>query len=234
MSLRGTAFLAIWNDIDDTLDPVEYDAWLTHEHMIERLEVPGFLRGRRYVASGVPPQQPHHRYLNFYETRDADVLTSPAYLARLNQPTPLTQRVMPHLTHFLRMGCRTVGTAGRHVGGALATLRFQAPAARQAQAWPAAAQALCDALVRETPVVMGCHLGSPQAAVAAVSTRERELRPAGDGQEGSDDHVLLVESANEQALRACLPRIESALRERVAGVSEVRLGVYGLSCLVEA
>ena len=70
-----------------------YDAWLTHEHMPERMGVPGFLRGRRYVAlDGAPP----HRYFNFYEISDADVMTGAAYLHCLNHPTPQTQRVMPH------------------------------------------------------------------------------------------------------------------------------------------
>lgn len=223
MAFRGASFLAIWNDIEG-ITPTEYDAWLTHEHMIERVGVPGFLRGRRYIAVDEGP----HRYFNCYETRDAAVMTSAAYLERLNNPTPLTQRVMPCLTNFMRMGCRTVGTAGQQVGGALATVRFRAPVDRVERA----GQSLCDALVMNT-VVTACHLGTPEASVAAASTRERELRPAA-ARESTDDHVLLVESANAIALREHLGAIVRALHAQVAEVSDVQSRTYGLSYLIEA
>jgi hypothetical protein len=222
MALRGASFLAIWNDIHG-ITPTEYDAWLTHEHMIERVGIPGFLRGRRYIALDDEP----HRYFNCYETRDAAVMTSPAYLERLNNPTPLTQRVMPCLTNFLRMGCRTVGTVGQHVGGAMATLRFRAPV----NLVEGSAQALCEALAQNT-VVTGCHLGTPEAAVAAASTRERALRPAA-ARESTDHHVLLVESANAVALREHLPVIVAALLAHVVEASDVQARIYGLSYLIE-
>lgn len=222
MAFRGASFLAIWNDIEG-ISPTDYDAWLTHEHMIERVGIPGFLRGRRYIALDDGP----HRYFNCYETRDAAVMTSAAYLERLNHPTPLTQRVMPCLTNFLRMGCRTVGTAGQQVGGALATVRFRAPVNPVEHA----GQALCDALLQST-VVTACHLGTPEAAVAAVSTRERDLRPA-TGNEGADDHVLLVESANAVALRAHLSAVVGALQAHVAEASDLQSRIYGLSYLIE-
>jgi len=222
MTLRGSSFLAIWNDIEG-LTPVAYDAWLTHEHMAERLGVPGFLRGRRYVAGDELP----HRYFICYETQDAGVMTSPAYLERLNNPTPQTRQVMPCLTNFLRMGCRTVGSAGGQVGGALATLRFRAPVEQVERA----AQGLCDALVKNT-VVIACHVGTPEAAVAAAPTRERELRPA-IAQEGADDHVLLVESANAVALHEHLPAVVAALQTHMPEAAEVQARTYGLSYLIE-
>lgn len=225
MALLGASFLAIWNDIEN-ITPVAYDAWLTHEHMAERVGVPGFLRGRRYAAhdASLP-----HRYFICYETRDAAVMTSPPYLERLNHPTPQTQRVMPSLSNFLRMGCRTVGTAGEHIGGALATLRFLAPADQVERA----AQALCDALVQQDTVVIGCHVGVPEASVAAAPTRERELRPV-IVKEGSEDHVLMVESANAEALQERLPGIVAALQQHMPGATDVQVRTYGLSYLIEA
>ena len=45
----GTAALAIWFDVDATgQDDVE--TWYEHQHLPERLSVPGFLRGRRYAV----------------------------------------------------------------------------------------------------------------------------------------------------------------------------------------
>lgn len=222
MALRGASFLAIWNDIQG-ITPTEYDAWLTHEHMIERVGIPGFLRGRRYIALDDGP----HRYFNFYETRDAAVMTGAAYLERLNNPTPLTRRVMPCLTNFLRMGCRTVGTAGQQVGGAMAAWRFRAPV----NAVERAGQALCEALVTNT-VVTGAHLGTPEAAVAAAPSRERELRPSA-ARESTDDHVLLVESANAAALRERLPAVVTLLQAHLAEATDAQVCLYGLSYLIE-
>ena len=49
MGLLGSAVLAIWNDIAPGGD-AEFNHWHTREHVPERVGVPGFLRGRRYLA----------------------------------------------------------------------------------------------------------------------------------------------------------------------------------------
>ena len=73
--------LAIWNDCAPGRE-AEFEEWFQHEHLAERLAVPGFLLGRRYEAvSGQP------RYFNLYLTQSADVLKSAAYIERLNHPT---------------------------------------------------------------------------------------------------------------------------------------------------
>ena len=48
MPLRGSAFLAIWHDIEEHGE-LEYDDWHTREHMPERVGIPGFEAGRRWV-----------------------------------------------------------------------------------------------------------------------------------------------------------------------------------------
>jgi hypothetical protein len=72
--------LAIFNNVVPGRE-AEFEEWFQHEHLQERLAVPGFLLGRRHEAvSGEP------RYFNFYVTRSADVLTSAPYLTRLDHP----------------------------------------------------------------------------------------------------------------------------------------------------
>src|SRR4029078_4398196 len=67
----------------------EFEEWFQHEHLAERIAVPGFLLGRRYEAvSGRP------RVFHFYLTESASVLKSAAYLERLDHPTPMTRTVM--------------------------------------------------------------------------------------------------------------------------------------------
>ncbi len=64
MPLKGSGFLAIWHDIRAEGEP-EYNLWHTREHMPERLGVPGFESGRRYVDWNLA----EHRYFTLYEAR---------------------------------------------------------------------------------------------------------------------------------------------------------------------
>ena len=49
MSLAGEGAVAIWHDIAPE-GREDFYAWHGEEHMPERVGIPGFLRGRRYVA----------------------------------------------------------------------------------------------------------------------------------------------------------------------------------------
>jgi hypothetical protein len=98
----GTAALGIWMDVAGaTLD--DFNAWYREQHMPERLGVPGFLRGRRYEAVADGPA-----YFTLYETATAAVLSSPAYLERLNAPTEWTRRVLPTIETMIRNAYRLV------------------------------------------------------------------------------------------------------------------------------
>lgn len=65
----------------------EHDHWHTQEHLPERLSIPGFVRGTRWVALAGQP-----RYFVMYEVEQLATLTSAAYLERLNHPSPWTAR----------------------------------------------------------------------------------------------------------------------------------------------
>ncbi len=91
--------LAIWNDCRPGRE-AEFEQWFQGEHLAERLSVPGFLFGRRHEAiSG------SSAFFNFYVTETPAVLTAKPYLDRLNDPTPMTRRIMSEV--FMNM-CRTV------------------------------------------------------------------------------------------------------------------------------
>ena len=98
MALLGDGLLAIWNDIDPALE-AEFTHWYLSEHFAERVGIPGFLRARRYVAAAPGPGP---EYAALYETETADVLASPAYIARLNDPTPLTTRMLAQFRNTIR------------------------------------------------------------------------------------------------------------------------------------
>ena len=112
--------LAIWHTITPEGES-EYWRWHDREHIPERVGVPGFLRGRRYRSL-----ERSLDYLDLYEVEDPETLRSAPYLARLNDPTPWTRRMVPHFLNTLRVGYRVATSAGRGQGGVLLTLQLGA------------------------------------------------------------------------------------------------------------
>jgi hypothetical protein len=110
MPLLGKAAMLLSFDIAPEAI-AEHDDWHTHEHLPERLAIPGFLRGTRWVTLHDGP-----RYFVLYEVRDLDTLASDAYLARLNHPTPWTAKMMPYYRGMTRGLCSVVGSSGFGMG----------------------------------------------------------------------------------------------------------------------
>lgn len=111
-------YLVIANDVAADVED-EFNRWYQNEHLPERLGVPGFRNVRRYVT-----QEASLQYFAVYETDDPDVLTSPAYCARLGDPTPWTQRVMPAFRNMHRTVMRARYRAMRGMGAVLDLLVF--------------------------------------------------------------------------------------------------------------
>jgi hypothetical protein len=111
--------LAIWNDAKAGRE-AEFDEWFQSEHLLERLSVPGFLFGRRHQAiSG------SNGYFNFYLVESPAVLTSKPYLERLDNPTPMTKKIMSEI--FINMNrtvCHRTLRRGGFRGAYAVTARF--------------------------------------------------------------------------------------------------------------
>jgi hypothetical protein len=99
MPLLGKAAMFLSFDIDEAAI-AEHDNWHTHEHLPERLSIPGFLRGTRWVSFQGSP-----RYAVIYEIERLETLASEAYLKRLNNPTPWTSKMMTHYRGMVRGLC---------------------------------------------------------------------------------------------------------------------------------
>lgn len=117
-SVVGTGAMINWITVARGDLPV-YEDWYNFQHLPERVSTPGFLRARRFVATGA---RDHHRvdYLTLYETVDVGVLASPEYLRRLDNPTDLTREVVPLFVEFRRAAsqitvARGHGSSGRVV-----------------------------------------------------------------------------------------------------------------------
>src|SRR3954466_7030568 len=103
----GSGFLAIWSDVDRG-EETDYLHWLTREHTAERVSVPGFLGVRVFRARVAE----HGRYFILYRLERPGVVSSEAYVARLNAPSEWSRRVMPILQNFVRGGGRVVAEVG--------------------------------------------------------------------------------------------------------------------------
>jgi len=189
--VRGSGFLAIWSDVEAARE-TDYLHWLMREHMQERLGVPGFLAARVWRAARPATQPGTARFMILYELEAPDVVASQAYLARLNAPTPWSQRVMPTLGNFVRGGGRRIASTGGGQGGAVAAWRFD-------DALPADGPALVARLAASDRIA-AVHLLQTDDQRTSIRTQEKSLR----SRDASFAGLLLVEALDAPAIRTAL------------------------------
>jgi hypothetical protein len=224
MPLKGSGFMAIWHDIQ-TEGEAEYNTWHTREHMPERLGVPGFEMGRRWVDWNLDK----HRYFTLYEARTVDVFGSEPYRARLNAPSAWSNRVQPHFTNFVRSACRTIVSVGKGIGGAIATVRVHFTPGAGAGVFSAKSHALAHEIM-PLEGISSVHIGYADPTVTRVHTRESELRKL----TGEDvfDAVVMIDGIGRRELERAMPRIEALLTPDTAGVASKESAVYDLAYLL--
>lgn len=196
MSLAGEGAVAIWHDIAPE-GRAEFYAWHGEEHMPERVGIPGFLRGRRYVAIDADLE-----FFNLYEAQSVEVLKGQDYAARVNAPTPWTLSAVRHFRSVARAICRVAHSSGPAQGGLIATLRYDVQENRA----PAHKAALLRGLIPDllaTPGVAGVHLLAADAQASGVATAEQTARGVANA---VPRWVLLVEGWGDEADFVALAR----------------------------
>jgi hypothetical protein len=200
--LLGEAVLAVWCDIDPDND-AEFNNWYTHQHLPERVGIPGFLRGRRW---GVPKGAMHGegaQYFTLYEIETLGILVSEPYLERLNNPTDWTRKTVPWFRHSNRTACRITASQGQGIGGYAATVEF-GPAGQTGAAlrnW-LIASAMPDALQHYQ--VVGIHLCESDEAVTRAKDQTAEGKVASSREAAAPlaRWFLLVEAIDAEGLEA--------------------------------
>jgi hypothetical protein len=186
MGWAGSGALIAWHDVEEGRE-TEYLDWHSHEHMQERLAIPGFLQGRRYSVVGSGPQ-----FLILYTVKVSDVFASQIYLEHLNHPSEWTQQVMPALRNMNRSLCHVEASSGFGAGRYLQTFRFTPELGREAH--------LRGVLTSEAQVLAAqrglcaVHLLIVDRDRSRARTREAALR---GGEDAVADWVLLVEGYDE-------------------------------------
>src|SRR5882757_9608496 len=212
MMMRGAGFLAIWSDVEKA-SLTDYRHWLTREHTTERVTTKGFLACRVFRAARADIE----RFFILYELETPEVLDGPAYLARLNAPTPWSQRIMPQLGNFIRGGGVMAARAG---GSTIAALRIEQ--------LPEAPQQLADALVALDGIA-AVQIGATDQARTSVPTVEKGMRQ----NEGFFAGLLIIEALDEASLRSALrAAAEIAPQSIPGGEGEIYRGMFALDARI--
>ena len=186
MPLHGKGMLIVFNQVK-TRDEQDFNEWYNREHIDERVNLPGFHRGRRYVAVRGSP-----RYLATYECDTVGDLATPGYLALLANQTPWTQAVMARFTKFNRLTVRVQVDLAHGSAGAVAAVRFTPdPRDRKALVAWLGETTLPKAIAR--PGMVGAMAGENDLEVAHAPLQAKSMdHPKADEAEW----VVLLEGAD--------------------------------------
>lgn len=207
--LAGEAVVAIWNGIAAEARDQFYD-WHINEHMPERVGIPGFRRGRRYIAADPTT---HPEFFTLYELDTMEVAKGSDYANRLNDPTPGTVASTSQFRDTFRALSRVLLSEGPGAGGAILTIRLDFPDSALGDVRAAVSAS------RSLPRITGAHLCQGDAAASAVRTTETKGRT--DIRE-PPSRFIMVEATDVAALASVLPA------SSLPAASAIVRGVYRL------
>ena len=205
----SAGILAVWNDCAPGSE-AEYEHWYRTEHLAERVGVDGFVAGWRYVAVDAQP-----KYFTHYATEAVDVLFSPAYEERMNNPTPLTQAIM---SSVFRNCTRTICERVLRIGDARGAFAFvaqftESPDVQELSSYVQATSVQEDVLRAELWTAAPLPLRETSFAEVEIRGPDRAIAAC-----------VLIETATEEDARS----IARASSERLTGADQV--GLYRLMC----
>jgi hypothetical protein len=176
----GAAAVAMWWHVAPE-HRAEWEEWHTVEHMPERLAIPGFLRGSRWVALSGEPS-----YFILYEVVSLETLMGGAYLERLNHPTPWSRKMMPLHLDMVRSLCLVRESHGAGLPGVMGTVRLSGGNA---------------ALPRGRGITSAAFL---EAQPLPGQTTEQKIR----GGDRTADKVLLMGGYDAESVSQAIHRME--------------------------
>ncbi len=217
-------FLGIWTDIDKEFVPTFRD-WHSKEHMVLRINTPGWYVGHRYAGLAGAPG-----FFIAYETSAVSDLGGNAYHQSLNEPDLRTREALSHY----RNSVRTIYGLRKHAGEALPTdapyylaVRFTTGSGSERIIEWFATEHL--PTVCKIPGVLRARLYESDEAMSQIMTEERTLYGAGPGKER---FLVAYELTSAEILK--LPAWRNAMIGSVAygeALREIRIGHHDLFVL---
>jgi hypothetical protein len=212
-----TGLMAFWADIDEDY-VLRYQQWHNCEHVPERVSIPGFVEGRRYRDLGASS-----RFLMYYDTADAKVLSSEAYMAALNKPTNWTREALTHFKNPTRDIFHRIAMASKHFPFAapyITSMRFDLPDGGEeifTGAWLQVLTAL--------KYVIRVRLYKADTDIGKMGTSESKVHGGGPGKQTY--LVLIEQSLPHIETGSAIAHADSQTKERVQRGSE-QIGEYWL------
>jgi hypothetical protein len=208
MPLAGKGMLLTSMDID-AANEADFNRWYDHEHLEERVAISGFLEARRYVAHKASP-----KYLCLYSTETFEVLDSPAYRAKLANPTDWSVKTMARFKNMIRAVARITISRGTGRGAILGLVRLRPQAAEQ-DALRAVLKGLLDP---GNPGLISMHLLESDAGLSKPTAGN-----PGASEPGAGDWYVLIDGTDVASIESAIAACTAALKSPV-----VATGVYRL------
>lgn len=194
MGLLGKAAVVIFSDYPKD-NQQEHSKFHSYEHLIERVETEGFVRGRR--CNALSDDSPHAFAL--YEVVDRAVTQQGEYIDKLNNPTPWTNKFRPLQTYASRTLCEVVASVGWGTGSKLLSIRFAPVSGREAELRDWVVNSLIPSLAPDDSRI-AVHFLVRDASIKRPLTQEEIICAHGAGSLEAA-WILLVEGWDESALR---------------------------------
>jgi len=221
MSLAGEAVVAIWHDIVDT-GRNEFYWWHMHEHVPERVGIPGFLRGRRYIAEDGAPE-----FFTLYEVQNTAMLGGRDYLDRLNAPTEWTVKTVKYIINVARSLQQVRYSSGAGIGGHLLTMFFEidSETANDADFTKQMTAGVLNRIEAERGIC-GVHFNQTIHNLSDIQTKERQSRGGGTKMPGWS---LLIEATRRDDLdRVHQTHLRHDTLRKLGVQGDIGYGIYRL------
>jgi hypothetical protein len=217
--LAGQAVMVNWTDVAPAHRHAYYE-WHSREHMVGRVALPGFCRGRRYIAA-----KANRDFLICYEVEDIGVLSSKAYLDKANAPSELTRRTTPLVKNSSRALARVRASLGIGTGGCALTLRFDAQVGREQELEH---HLRSEALPRIAGIteISGAHFCVADMEASTLVPIERQGRPT-----TIPRWIVIVEGISLEAVNAACDAHLNALSQH-GSIDSLERDTYNLQIMV--
>jgi len=207
-SLPPHGLLFVATDADPAHE-ADFNRWYDREHVEERVRIPGFLSGARYLS-----RQGGRKYLGLYRTESLAAFTTSDYRAAFERQTAWSVTNLDRMRDPMRRVCAVRAVTGFGSGSELVVLPLtaagdgEALVARAAELGAKLAEA--DGFVQSYLLVPDAALSTP---LPRESTENRVLAP-----------LFVVEASTATAARALRDQACSAFDADPSGAWLLELG----------